>query len=785
MLAAIGALASAVLGRTRGAPAKETGAVAVADAPGARARSQSDADRVSPHPASSPPQAPALGGRGGHAAQRRARADSDEDDAAPVTPPRRVEQDAPRPQRLSRDPEARERAVAAVKATFSHEHRNATIFGIYTAAQEELARKGRERFSAAEIEPLLNQLRSATGEHNLTWSALQQRVARMVEKETVRRVPGSGRASTFTPAVEDSAAKVARAHGGDISRTAMYDLVKADVGSPNMCAKSTFLRHLNKAFKRRRVKYRPRLTEAHRLKRVAFATDTLSAPIEKEQRIVFVDEKRFDVATAGTLTLPEGDVTPPRYIQSRTNPLFVMVLIGVMKPVGQFNGVIGQHAFVERVFAKRKSKNREAGTLELKAFNVNGETYVNAWKESMFPALKQLIAKGLIDNPTVADPLFLQDDNAKPHRKMVDGTVVTQLICDMGLREFSIHIVPLNPPQPPQSPDTNPLDTFVFRMMNVRFRRLRAQSRVQDMAAGLRYRVDGAVDEFEPLEGAPEAESAHEEEHYDDGDPQDELIHRRRGVPLRCAVDGMTKNGVQRKAKCRGCTKDVKETDVATICDLRNGWWHNTCAQRVMADEPVVYQHAMDPAGVGEDDPWICPQCMYHLCRNDDRTRDLCVMCGKPSARSGADMGTDMVSCDGRWGGLFHKSCARYDEADELRDGNDTWFCPACDSVPGADGDSSEEDKIEPMEERPVHENSIPGLLCAIDAALKELPREAFERGFESRRVFLEKIVESEGRNDYDMHFRSERKRVVKEGGEGHGAAAAARGAGKRVKYLK
>jgi hypothetical protein len=67
-----------------------------------------------------------------------------------------------------------------------------------------------------------------------------------------------------------------------------------------------------------------------------------------------------------------------------------MVLVGAMKPVDEFDGVVGRHAFLERVFAKRNSKKREAGTLELKPFNVSGDTYMQAWKESMFPALKKL-----------------------------------------------------------------------------------------------------------------------------------------------------------------------------------------------------------------------------------------------------------------------------------------------------------------------------------------------------------------------------------------------------------
>lgn len=252
-----------------------------------------------------------------------------------------------------------------------------------------------------------------------------------------------------------------------------------------------------------------------------------------------------------------------------------------------------------------------------------------------------------------------------------------------------------------------------------------------------------------------------EENQYDDDEPQEEIIRRRQGVPLRCGVDGVTRNGVQRSAKCRGCMKVVKDTDVATVCDLRNGWWHNSCAQKLNRDEGNVYKNFINPENVGEDEPWVCPQCMYHLCRNDDRSRDLCVMCGKPSARSGGDMGTDMVSCDGRWGGLFHKSCARYDEAEEIREENETWFCLACDSLDvnaaGVDGDEPEI-----VEEVSLHENTIPALLGAIDKALAALPRAAFERGFESRRVFMEKIIEAEGRNDYKMHFRGERKRREK-----------------------
>ncbi len=90
------------------------------------------------------------------------------------------------------------------------------------------------------------------------------------------------------------------------------------------------------------------------------------------------------------------------------------------------------------------------------------------------------------------------------------------------------------------------------------------------------------------------------------------------------------------------------------------------------------YKRATDPALVGEAERWVCPQCMHHLCHNDDRSQDQCVFCHKTSAWSGADMGTDMIACDGYWGGLFHRSCVGYNEADEIENERDTWFCSAC-----------------------------------------------------------------------------------------------------------
>lgn len=268
--------------------------------------------------------------------------------------------------------------------------RNALIFGFFSQAQKKLHAKSRERFSKPEQGELLESIRQATGEHDLTWRAVKERVKRIRDKEVVTRLPGSGRKSTFTPEILEKTKNVSRSFGGDISATRMFEIVSEQVEAP-MCGKSTFLRHLKEdgKFKRRHVRYKPSLTDAQKRQRVAFAQSLIDNEFKNEDRIVFVDEKRFEVTSSGTLTLPAEDEIPNRYVQSKTNPVFVMVLVGVMKPRNAFRGIVGMHSFVERVAAARSSKNREKGTIEMKSFNVTKATYVDAC-DSMFPKLKKV-----------------------------------------------------------------------------------------------------------------------------------------------------------------------------------------------------------------------------------------------------------------------------------------------------------------------------------------------------------------------------------------------------------
>jgi hypothetical protein len=130
--------------------------------------------------------------------------------------------------------------------------------------------------------------------------------------------------------------------------------------------------------------------------------------------------------------------------------------------------------------------------MELKTVNVTAQEHLRAWKESILPLLKELHDQNIIQS-TALCPLLLQDDNAKPHRGSILGVCVTKLICDLASTKFGLHMKPLEPKQPAQSPDCNPLDTFYFRVMFKNFRQARAEDRVLRALEEGRHHVNDEV----------------------------------------------------------------------------------------------------------------------------------------------------------------------------------------------------------------------------------------------------------------------------------------------------
>jgi len=147
----------------------------------------------------------------------------------------------------------------------------------------------------------------------------------------------------------------------------------------------------------------------------------------------------------------------------------------------------------------------------------------------------------------------------------------------------------------------------------------------------------------------------------------------------------------------------------------------------------------------------VCPQCLVARCSGTDASRSLCVTCGKPSKRSGPDdVGRDMICCDSASGGLFHRSCVDVAEVECDLD-EDGWYCAACDVL------SEEERQVMEYEEFSnvdLSDHTVEALHLSIGAAISEVPVESVKRLWETRKAVLQKVIEKEGGNNYDMHWR-------------------------------
>lgn len=172
---------------------------------------------------------------------------------------------------------------------------------------------------------------------------------------------------------------------------------------------------------------------------------------------VHVDERWFYLFKDGQrYYLYDGEEPPVRKVQSKRFITKVMFIAAVARPRhnpatnSPFDGKIGMWAFTEKIPAVRRSRNRAAGTLVTKCVEVTKETYKAKLIDSVIPAIKEKWPAG-----TRRHTIFLQQDNAKPHRINAEEDLLEA--CTSG--GFKIELIN----QPPNSPNTNILDLGFFR----------------------------------------------------------------------------------------------------------------------------------------------------------------------------------------------------------------------------------------------------------------------------------------------------------------------------------
>lgn len=206
---------------------------------------------------------------------------------------------------------------------------------------------------------------------------------------------------------------------------------------------------------------KPILTENNKKVRLQFCLSKIIAgtlftqpSFDPMYNCIHVDEKWFYLSKESErYYLLPGESEPVRTCKSKKFIPKVMFLTVVARPrfdaLGNetFNGKIGNFALVFKEAAKRRSKNREAGTLETKPIpSLTKDVYKSLMIEKVIPAIMEKWPAS-----SSSEPISVQQDNAKPHISIDDKA---------GKRNgFNIRLTC----QPPNSPDMNVLDLGFFR----------------------------------------------------------------------------------------------------------------------------------------------------------------------------------------------------------------------------------------------------------------------------------------------------------------------------------
>ncbi|XP_026435503.1 uncharacterized protein LOC113333202 [Papaver somniferum] len=192
---------------------------------------------------------------------------------------------------------------------------------------------------------------------------------------------------------------------------------------------------------------------------------------------IHIDEKWFYMSkTTQKYYLHPMEAPPVRRCTSKNFIPKVMFLSALARPRYDeyvntpFDGKIGMWAFVFMEAAKRKSKNRVAGTLEMKPIKsitqkVTREFLIN----KLLPAI---IQKWPHDGRTI----FIQQDNARPHIAIGD-----EQFCEV-VRQFGLDARICF--QPPNSPDLNVNDLGYFRSID-EHQHSEAPNTVPELVAGV------------------------------------------------------------------------------------------------------------------------------------------------------------------------------------------------------------------------------------------------------------------------------------------------------------
>ena len=209
---------------------------------------------------------------------------------------------------------------------------------------------------------------------------------------------------------------------------------------------------------------KPKLTTENKIRRMRFAISFISRcrgdkyEFNNMYDVVHIDEKWFNMYKGNeNFYIVPGEEEPERSTQSKKYIGKIMFLCAVARPrydyhkKNFFDGKIGIWPFVVEEAAKRTSKNRVKGTLEMKPINVTKEVYSEYLENKVFPAIREKM-------PSIARrKIKVQQDNAPPHISNNDSYDLQNNVPD----NVKLELIS----QPPNSPDMNVLDLGLFNAL--------------------------------------------------------------------------------------------------------------------------------------------------------------------------------------------------------------------------------------------------------------------------------------------------------------------------------
>jgi hypothetical protein len=190
------------------------------------------------------------------------------------------------------------------------------------------------------------------------------------------------------------------------------------------------------------------------------------------QNTLWLDEKWFDMfeKTMLQLLLTGSNDFPKRHPDKNAlQKVMFVALLG--QPQSKIDGKYGMWSFTHQQPAQRRSKRREAGTMETKCVSVSADIFYDKCVEPG-GLLDSLVGK--IGNYRTVEVLM---DNAKPH---IGHGNLDKLNAECLKR----HLRVIFKTQPANSPDLNLCDASFFHALNSRVNKLKMQARtIEDFIA--------------------------------------------------------------------------------------------------------------------------------------------------------------------------------------------------------------------------------------------------------------------------------------------------------------